>query len=56
MNLIYRLNITLFVEVSDMVHTEDESPQSWLGDMQTCEMTLASAYVKYRADNQEYQS
>ena len=54
--MIHRLSVTLSVEVSDMVHTEDESPQSWLGDVQTCEMTLASAYVKYRADNQRYQS
>jgi len=52
----HRLSVTLSVEVSDMVHTEDESSQSWLEDVQTCEMTLASAYVKYRADNQGYQS
>ena len=31
--------------VSDMVHTRGESPQYELGDMQTCWMTLASAYV-----------
>jgi len=30
-----------------MVHTGGESPQDGLGDMQTCEMTLASAYVLY---------
>jgi len=28
-----------------MVYTGGESPQDGLGDMQTCEMTLASAYV-----------
>jgi len=28
-----------------MVHTGGKSPQDGLGDVQTCEMTLALAYV-----------
>ena len=28
-----------------MVHTRDESLQDGLGDLQTCKITLASAYV-----------
>ena len=31
----------------DMVHTRGKSPQKGLRDVQTCEMTLASAYVLY---------
>jgi len=31
--------------MSDAVHTGGESLQDGLGDMQTCGMTLASAYV-----------
>jgi len=31
--------------VSGMVHTGDESPQDGLGDMQTCKMILALAYI-----------
>jgi len=31
--------------VSGMVHTRGESPQGGLGDVQTCGMTLASAYM-----------
>jgi len=30
-----------------MVHIRDESPQDGLGDMWTCGMILASAYVLY---------
>jgi len=33
--------------VSDTVHTRGESPQDWLGDVQTCRTTLSSAYVLY---------
>ena len=31
--------------MSDAVHIGGESPQDWLGDVQTCWMTLALAYV-----------
>ena len=30
---------------NSMVHTGGESLQSWLRDVQTCEMTLALAYI-----------
>ena len=33
--------------LSDMVHTGSESLQGGLGDVQTCRMILASAYVLY---------
>jgi len=31
--------------LSDMVHTGNENPQDGLRDMQTCGITLASAYM-----------
>ena len=35
----------MLVLLSDMVHTRGESPQEGLRDVQTCGMTLASAYA-----------
>ena len=37
--------LSILVELSGIFHTRDESSQSELRDMQTCETTLALAYV-----------
>jgi len=37
--------IQYYKSVLDIVHTRDESLQDGLRDVQTCGMTLASAYV-----------
>ena len=35
------------MSMSDAVHTRGESLQDRLGDVQTCKMILASAYILY---------